>query len=164
MTEPATTEPADIKPADTKPAVSERFQTQLAYRRRPTRPVAVGDVLVGGDAPVRIQSMCTSETWDVERVLLEMHSLAEVGCELVRVTVPTRRDLGALPEIRRRMEAEGIRMPLIADIHFNPKLALECVPYVDKVRINPGNYVDQKRFAIREYTDAEYAAELGRVE
>ncbi|NIP71857.1 MAG: flavodoxin-dependent (E)-4-hydroxy-3-methylbut-2-enyl-diphosphate synthase, partial [Gammaproteobacteria bacterium] len=66
--------------------------------------------------------------------------------------------------IRRRMAAEGLRVPLVADIHFNPKLALGCVPHVEKVRINPGNYVDQKRFEVREYSDAEYEAELERIE
>jgi (E)-4-hydroxy-3-methylbut-2-enyl-diphosphate synthase len=78
--------------------------------------------------------------------------------------VPTRRDAEALPEIRRRMAAERLRVPLVADIHFNPRLALDVTPHVEKVRINPGNYVDQKKFAVREYSDAEYAAELTRVE
>ncbi|MCZ6554291.1 MAG: (E)-4-hydroxy-3-methylbut-2-enyl-diphosphate synthase [SAR324 cluster bacterium] len=140
------------------------FLTQLAYRRRPTRTVRVGEVGVGGSEPIRIQSMLTCETWDVARVMAEMHALQAAGCEIVRVTVPTRRDLEALPEIRRRMAEAGLRMPLVADIHFNPRLALECVPHVDKVRINPGNFVDQKRFAVREYSAAEYADELERVE
>ncbi|HKI97734.1 MAG TPA: (E)-4-hydroxy-3-methylbut-2-enyl-diphosphate synthase [bacterium] len=140
------------------------FETPLAYRRRPTRVVAVGDVGVGGSEPIRVQSMLTCNTWDVERVLPELRGLVEAGCEIVRLTVPTRRDLEALPEIRRRMAAEGLRVPLVADIHFNPRLALGAAAHVEKVRINPGNYVDQKRFATREYTDAEYADELARVE
>jgi (E)-4-hydroxy-3-methylbut-2-enyl-diphosphate synthase len=140
------------------------FPAPLAYRRRPTRVVAVGEVGVGGAEPIRVQSMLTCNTWDVARVLPEMRGLVAAGCEIVRVTVPTRKDLEALPEIRRRMAAEGLRVPLVADIHFNPKLALGCVPHVEKVRINPGNYVDQKRFEVREYTDAQYAEELARVE
>jgi (E)-4-hydroxy-3-methylbut-2-enyl-diphosphate synthase len=108
--------------------------------------------------------MLTANTWDVARVLPELRGLVEAGCEIVRLTVPTRRDLEALPQIRRRMAAEGLRVPLVADIHFNPRLALGAVPHVEKVRINPGNYVDQKRFEVREYSDVQYAEELARVE
>jgi (E)-4-hydroxy-3-methylbut-2-enyl-diphosphate synthase len=140
------------------------FTTPLAYRRRPTRVVRVGGVGIGGGEPIRIQSMLTCGTWDVERVIAETRELVEAGCEIVRLTVPTQKDLDALPAIRRRMEQERLRVPLVADIHFNPRLALGCVPWVEKVRINPGNYVDSKRFAVREYTDAEYAAELARIE
>ncbi|MEE8396388.1 MAG: (E)-4-hydroxy-3-methylbut-2-enyl-diphosphate synthase [bacterium] len=140
------------------------FTTQLAYRRRPTRVVEVGAVGVGGAEPVRIQSMLIANTWDVPAVMAEMRGLVEAGCEIVRLTVPTQKDLQALPAIRRRMRAEGLTVPLVADIHFNPRLALGAVPHVEKVRINPGNFVDQKRFQVREYSDAEYAAELARVE
>jgi (E)-4-hydroxy-3-methylbut-2-enyl-diphosphate synthase len=140
------------------------FHTPLAYRRRPTRVVPVGDVGVGGSEPIRVQSMLTCNTWDVPRVIAEMRGLVEAGCEVVRVTVPTRKDLDALPEIRRRMAAEGLRVPLVADIHFNPRLALGAAAHVEKVRINPGNFVDQKRFEVREYSDTEYAEELARVE
>ncbi|MBI3993051.1 MAG: (E)-4-hydroxy-3-methylbut-2-enyl-diphosphate synthase [Candidatus Lambdaproteobacteria bacterium] len=142
----------------------DAFRTQLAYRRRPTRMVHVGPLTVGGDAPIRLQSMLTCNTWDVEAVLAEMRTLVDAGCELVRLTVPTQRDLAALPEIRRRMAAVGLGVPLVADIHFNPRLALGAVPYVEKVRINPGNYVDQKKFLVREYSAAQYAAELARIE
>ncbi|MBI4083461.1 MAG: (E)-4-hydroxy-3-methylbut-2-enyl-diphosphate synthase [Candidatus Lambdaproteobacteria bacterium] len=140
------------------------FVTQLGYRRRPTRVVAVGEVGVGGAEPIRIQSMLTCATWDVEAAIAETRGLVEAGCEIVRVTVPTRKDAEALPLLRRRMQKERLRAPLVADIHFNPRLALAVVPHVEKVRINPGNYVDQKRFAVREYSDAEYAAELARIE
>jgi (E)-4-hydroxy-3-methylbut-2-enyl-diphosphate synthase len=142
----------------------EAFHTQLAYRRRRTRPVPVGSVVVGGDAPIRLQSMLTCSTWDVDAAIAEMTALQAAGCEIVRVTVPTQRDLDALPHIRERMAAAGLTMPVVADIHFNPRLALGCVPHVEKVRINPGNYVDQKKFKVRDYTDAEYAAELARIE
>ena len=142
----------------------DAFTTQLAYRRRRTRPVAVGSVTVGGDAPIRVQSMLTCSTWDVDAAIAEMTSLQAAGCEIVRVTVPTQKDLDALPQIRERMVAAGLTMPVVADIHFNPRLALGCVPHVEKVRINPGNYVDQKKFQVRDYTDAEYAAQLSRIE
>ncbi len=144
--------------------MTETFTAPLAYRRRPTRVVPVGDVGVGGSEPIRIQSMLTCSTWDVERVIAETRGLVDAGCEIVRVTVPTRKDLDALPAIRRRMREERLAVPLVADIHFNPRLALGCVPHVEKVRINPGNYVDSKRFAVREYSEAEYRAELERIE
>lgn len=140
------------------------FPAPLAYARRRTRVVHVGKIPLGGAEPIRIQSMLTSNTWDVEKVMVEMHALAEAGCEIIRLTVPTEKDLKALPEIRKRMEAEGLDVPLVADIHFNPRLALGVVPYVEKVRINPGNYVDAKRGEVREYTEEEYAAEVARVE
>ncbi|HUJ75046.1 MAG TPA: (E)-4-hydroxy-3-methylbut-2-enyl-diphosphate synthase, partial [bacterium] len=140
------------------------FALPLAYRRRSTRVVPIGTVGVGGNEPIRLQSMLTCNTWDVPRVIAETRALVEAGCEIVRVTVPTQKDLDALPEIRRRMRAEGLTVPLVADIHFNPRLALGCVPYVEKVRINPGNFVDAKRFQVREYSDAQYAAELQRIE
>ena len=144
-------------------AIAPTYRTPLSYRRRRTRVVGVGEVGVGGGEPIRVQSMLTCNTWDVERVIAEVRGLVEAGCEIVRLTLPTRKDLEALPAIRRRMAAEGLRVPLVADIHFNPKLALGAVPHVEKVRINPGNYVDQKRFEVREYTDPQYAEELERV-
>jgi (E)-4-hydroxy-3-methylbut-2-enyl-diphosphate synthase len=142
----------------------DQFSTPLAYRRRKTRVVPVGTVGIGGGEPIRIQSMLTCSTWDVERVISETRELVDVGCEIVRITVPTQKDLDALPSIRRRMKEERLAVPLVADIHFNPRLALGCVPYVEKVRINPGNFIDSKRFAVRDYTDAEYAQELERIE
>ena len=155
-----------MKPASpTREAgLPETFPAPLAYHRRSTRVVRVGHLGIGGDEPIRVQSMLTANTWDVPRVIEEMRELAGAGCEIARLTVPTRRDLKALPKIRAAMAAEGLTMPLVADIHFNPKLALGAVPHVEKVRINPGNYVDQKRFEVRDYTDAQYAEELARVE
>ena len=144
--------------------MTETFAAPLAYRRRLTRVVPVGTVGVGGAEPIRVQSMLTCSTWDVERVIAETRELAEAGCEIVRLTVPTQKDLDALPAIRRRMKHEGLAVPLVADIHFNPRLALGCVPHVEKVRINPGNFIDSKRFAVREYSNAEYRAEVERIE
>ena len=149
-------------PLATAPKV-ETFPAPLAYRRRPTRAVWVGGVGIGGAHPIRVQSMLTANTWDVPAVLAEMRGLVAAGSEIVRLTVPAQRDLEAMPAIRQGMAETGLSVPLVADIHFNPRLALGVVPFVEKVRINPGNYVDSKRFSVREYTDAEYAEELKRI-
>jgi len=135
----------------------------LFYARRPTRDVAVGDVLVGGSNPIRVQSMTTTVTSDVPGTVGQIERLVAAGCEIVRVTVPTTADADALPGIRAEMARRGIRAPLVADIHFTPAIALRAVEHVEKIRINPGNYADKKKFAVREYTDAEYDAELERI-
>ncbi len=136
----------------------------FAYRRRPTRVVMVGDVGVGGSHPIRVQSMTTPATTDVAATVAQIQRLVAAGCEIVRVTVPSSADAAALPEIRSGLRAQGIQVPLVADIHFSPQAALLAVPHVEKVRINPGNYADKKRFKIWEYTDEQYAAELERLE
>jgi len=150
MTEPAAERPYCISP--------------FAYRRRPTRVVFVGDIGVGGDQPIRVQSMTTPATTDVAATVAQIQRLASAGCEIVRVTVPSTGDADALPDIRKELAARGLDVPLVADIHFSPQLALLAVPHVEKVRINPGNYADKKRFAVREYGDDEYAAELARLD
>ena len=136
----------------------------LLYRRRPTRAVMVGDVAVGGRNPIRVQSMTTPATTDTAATVAQIVRLVGAGCEIVRLTVPGSADADNLPVIRRELLARGIRVPLVADIHFTPAAALKAVEHVEKVRINPGNYADKKRFAVREYTDAEYARELERIE
>ena len=133
------------------------------YRRRPTRVVSIGDVRVGGAEPLRVQSMTTPATTDTEATVAQIAALAAAGCEIVRVTVPTVTDARNLPNIRAGMRREGVRVPLVADIHFNPSAAMAAVEHVEKVRINPGNFADSKRFDAREYTDAEYAEELERI-
>ena len=138
-------------------------QHPYLYRRRPSRVVHVGDVALGGREPVRIQSMTTPATSDIAATLDQMERLADAGCEIVRVTVPTVADADHLGKIRAEMRRRRIAMSLVADIHFNPAAALAAVEHADKVRINPGNFVDSKRFEQREYTDAEYAAELARI-
>ena len=135
-----------------------------AYARRKTREVKVGEMGVGGNNPIRVQSMTTPATSDVDGTVAQIRRLVEAGCEIVRVTVPSTKDAEALPVIRRRLTQEGIHVPLVADIHFSPAAAMMAVEHVEKVRINPGNYADTKRFKVREYTDAEYAAELQRIE
>ena len=133
------------------------------YQRRLARCVMVGDVGIGGDHPIRIQSMTTPATQDVAATVAQTVRLVEAGCEIVRVTVPTVADARALKAIRSALQHRGIHVPLVADIHFSPAAALEAAHHVEKVRVNPGNYADSKRFVVREYTDAQYAEEVERV-
>jgi (E)-4-hydroxy-3-methylbut-2-enyl-diphosphate synthase len=139
-------------------------RSRLAYQRRLTREVQIGNVAVGGTQPIRVQSMTTTRTQDVEGTLAQSIRLVEAGCEIVRITAPTVADSKAIGEIKRRLRALGIAVPLVADIHFSPAAAMEAAEHVEKVRVNPGNYVDQKHFRVREYTDADYAAEIARIE
>ena len=134
------------------------------YQRRKTRTVFVGQVGVGGNNPIRIQSMCTSDTKNTSRVIREIEGLAEAGCEIIRVTVPTKADCENLKNIRSEMAKRNLKTPLVADIHFTPSIAMDVVDFVEKVRINPGNFVDKKLFKTREYTDQEYADELKHIE
>ncbi len=135
-----------------------------AYRRRQTRQVMVGNVGVGGDNPIRVQSMTTSLTKDIDATVAETERLVAVGCEIVRITTPTPADARCLGPIKAKLASRGIAVPLVADIHFNPMAALAAAEFADKVRINPGNYTDSRKFAIREYSDAQYDEELERVE
>src|SRR6195256_4414948 len=138
--------------------------SRFTYQRRLTREVQIGTVAVGGTQPIRVQSMTTTRTQDIEGTLAQAIRLVEAGCEIVRITAPTAADSRAIGEIKRLLRARGIVVPLVADIHFSPAAAMEAAEHVEKVRINPGNYVDQKHFRVREYTDADYAAEIARIE
>ena len=131
--------------------------------RRRSRAVQVGKVGLGGDNPVRVQSMLTCDTMDTEACVRNSVALADVGCEIVRITAPTVKDARNLEPIRDQLRARGCDVPLVADIHFKPEAALESAKWVEKVRVNPGNYADSKKFAVREYTDEQYAAEIGRI-
>ncbi|HAH06003.1 MAG TPA: 4-hydroxy-3-methylbut-2-en-1-yl diphosphate synthase [Elusimicrobia bacterium] len=133
-----------------------------AYRRRRTRVVRVGALGIGGAEPIRVQSMTTTDTLDVEATAAQCERLAKAGCELVRITAPTLEAARALGRIRSALHRRGVRVPLAADIHFSPQAALEAAEHVEKVRINPGNFADAKRSA-GELTDAEYDRELDRV-
>ncbi|MBF6614666.1 MAG: (E)-4-hydroxy-3-methylbut-2-enyl-diphosphate synthase [Chloroflexi bacterium] len=159
----ARTEPVILRSAADTPHHPYTENT-YAYKRRPTREVMVGKVGVGGDNPIRVQSMTTTSTQDVEATLAQTIRLVEVGCEIVRITTPTSQDARALGEVKRRLMAMGLDVPLVADIHFSPAAAMEAALYADKVRINPGNFADEKRFKVRDYTDAEYQEELARIE
>jgi len=117
------------------------------YRRLRTRTVRIGDLCIGGDHPVLVQSMLMSPTREVAACLNEIRSLQRVGCRLIRLTVPSRKDLEAVPEIRRLMAEEGIRIPLVADIHYAAALAVDACECFEKIRINPGNYTDRPKSA-----------------
>ena len=131
--------------------------------RRPTREVKTGRTAIGGKNPVRVQSMLTSDTMDTAACIRETLGLVQAGCEIVRITAPTVKDARNLESIRAALLETGCDVPLVADIHFKPEAALEAAKWVEKVRINPGNFADSKKFNIREYTDEEYAAEIGRI-
>jgi (E)-4-hydroxy-3-methylbut-2-enyl-diphosphate synthase len=135
----------------------------LQYHRRPTREVRVGNVGIGGDNPIRVQSMITCDTMDTEMSIQQTIELANVGCEIVRITAPTVKDSRNLENIVKGLRERGCDVPIVADIHFKPDAAMEAAKWVDKVRINPGNYADSKKFVIREYSDEQYAAELSRI-
>jgi (E)-4-hydroxy-3-methylbut-2-enyl-diphosphate synthase len=149
------------------PPVRERLpfcEDLFAYRRRKTRVVMVGDVAVGGDNPLRLQSMTTTRTQDTEATVEQAVRIIRAGGEIVRVTAPTEVDARNLKNIKAGLLAKGFKTPLVADIHFRPEAALEAAEHVEKVRINPGNFADFKAFKILEYTDKDYAEELERIE
>jgi (E)-4-hydroxy-3-methylbut-2-enyl-diphosphate synthase len=135
----------------------------LQYHRRATREVKVGNVGIGGDNPIRVQSMITCDTMDTEASIQQTMELADAGCEIVRITAPTVKDARNLEHIDKGLRERGCDVPIVADIHFKPEAAMEAAKWVEKMRINPGNYADSKKFVIREYTDEQYAAELNRI-
>lgn len=135
------------------------------YRRRSTSPVQVGDIQIGGDAPIRVQSMTTTNTNDTEACVAQAERIIKAGGELVRLTTQGRREAENLQNINAQLRADGYQTPLVADVHFNANVADVATLYAEKVRVNPGNYVDPARvFKKIEYTDAEYADELKKLE
>ncbi|MFQ3670502.1 MAG: (E)-4-hydroxy-3-methylbut-2-enyl-diphosphate synthase [Verrucomicrobiia bacterium] len=134
------------------------------YQRRLTREVIIGPVRLGAHNPIRVQSMLTCDTMDTNACVKQTLDLVKVGCEIVRITAPTVKDAANLRNIKRELALAGCDVPIVADIHFKPEAALEAAQWVDKVRINPGNFADKKKFQIREYTDEQYAEELARIE
>ncbi len=133
------------------------------YNRRLTREVMVGNVGVGGSNPIRIQSMLTSDTLDTAGCVKESLALAEAGCEIIRLTAQTKVYAANLENIARELRKAGCNVPLVADIHFKPDAAMEAAKWVEKIRVNPGNFVDKKKFAVRDYTDSEYEEELDKI-
>ncbi len=129
-----------------------------------TRIINIGKIPLGGDYPVRVQSMTTTDTMDTAATVEQTISLAKAGCEYVRITAPSINEAKNLAEIKKELKKHGYDVPLIADIHYTPKAAEVAAQIVEKVRINPGNYVDKKKFQIKEYDDTEYQAELERIE
>ncbi|MEM9478189.1 MAG: (E)-4-hydroxy-3-methylbut-2-enyl-diphosphate synthase [Verrucomicrobiota bacterium] len=134
-----------------------------SFTKRRSREVKVGDVGLGGDNPIRVQSMITSDTLDTEASIAQAVGLAEAGCEIVRITAQTKKHAANLQNIIAGVRAAGWDTPIVADIHFKPNAAMEAAKWVQKVRVNPGNYADNKKFAVREYTEAEYAEEIERI-
>src|SRR6266699_51530 len=118
------------------------------YHRRLTREVMVGNIGVGGANPIRVQAMITCDTMDTEMSIQQTMELAVVGCEIVRITAPTVKDARNLEHIVNGMHERGCDLPIVADIHFKPEAAMEAAKWVEKLRINPGNYADSKKFAI----------------
>ena len=143
--------------------------TPFFFERRQTREVIVGDpanggVIIGGNHPVVKQSMLTCDTMNTELCVQQTLELVAVGCQIVRITAPTVKDAANLQNIVAALHAKGCNVPIVADIHFKPDAAMEAVKWVEKIRVNPGNYADSKKFAVKEYTDEAYAAELERIE
>lgn len=138
------------------------FPARIA-ERFPTREVRIGSLAIGARNPILLQSMTIADTLDTDAVVAEILGLAEAGCPLVRVTAPSIRDAENLGEIKRRLRAANCHVPLCADIHFTPNAALEAARHVEKVRVNPGNYADRKRFRVFEVTDAAYQEGLEKV-
>ena len=145
--------------------ISAKMTDLFNYRRRSSSPVQVGDLQIGGDAPIRIQSMTTTNTNDTEACVEQAEKIIKAGGELVRLTTQGRREAENLKNINARLRADGFNTPLVADVHFNANVADVAALYAEKVRVNPGNYVDPARvFKKIEYTDAEYADELKKLE
>lgn len=133
------------------------------YSRYKTREVYIGDIPLGGSNPIRIQSMTTTDTMDTIATVEQTIRMVNSGCEYVRITAPSIKEAQNLQNIKDELRKRGYKVPLIADIHFTPNAAELAARIVEKVRINPGNYVDKKKFDIKEYSDAEYQAELERI-
>src|SRR5579859_3200092 len=133
------------------------------YSRRKSRVVTIGDIPVGGEHPIRIQSMTTVDTMDTAGSVEQAIRMVEAGCEYVRITAPSIKEAQNLLVIRNELRRRGCNVPLIADIHFTPNAAELAARIVEKVRVNPGNYADKKRFEEIEYTDSAYDEELERI-
>ena len=135
----------------------------FGYKRIKTLPVTIGELTMGGDAPIRVQSMTTADTMNTEATVAESIRMIEAGCELVRITAPSKNEAENLRNIREELQKAGYNIPLVADIHFTPNAAEIAARIVEKVRVNPGNYADKKKFEEIVYTDESYAAELKRI-
>src|SRR6187402_561201 len=132
------------------------------YKRLATLEVKVGDLLIGNFNPVRIQTMTTTDTMNTQGTVEQAIRCIEAGAELVRITAPSKKEAENLLPIRNELRKRGYNTPLVADIHFTPNAAEIAARIVEKVRINPGNYVDKKKFETITYTDSEYQEEIER--
>ena len=133
------------------------------YKRYTTRVVNVGDIPMGGDNPIRIQSMTTTDTMNTIATVEQTIRMVDAGCEYVRITAPSVNESNNLAEIKKELRKRGYNVPLVADIHFTPNAAEAAARIVEKVRVNPGNYADKKKFEQIDYTQIEYNAELDRI-
>src|SRR5947199_4681537 len=138
-------------------------ESLTAYRRFPTREVKIGDLLLGNFNPIRIQTMTTTDTMDTKGTVKQSIKCIEAGDELVRITAPSKKEAENLLNIKNELRRRGYNTPIVADIHFTPNAAEIAARIVEKVRVNPGNYIDKKKFEIIEYTDAEYREEIDRI-
>jgi (E)-4-hydroxy-3-methylbut-2-enyl-diphosphate synthase len=149
---------------DTQVIKAKQYCNSLTgYSRRKTREVFIGDVPMGGNNPIRVQSMTTVDTMDTMGSVEQVLRMVESGCEYVRITAPSIKEAQNLDEIKKELAKRGCNVPLVADIHFTPNAAELAAKIVEKVRVNPGNYADKKRFEEIEYTDETYNAELERI-
>ncbi|MBX7241133.1 MAG: (E)-4-hydroxy-3-methylbut-2-enyl-diphosphate synthase [Bacteroidia bacterium] len=139
------------------------FLKHLSYKRIKTQEVTIGDLKMGGEYPIRIQSMTTTDTMDTQKTVEQSIRMAESGCELIRITAPSMKEAENLLNIKNELRKRGCDVPLVADIHFTPNAAEVAARIVEKVRVNPGNYADKKRFENIDYTDITYQAELDRI-
>ncbi len=135
----------------------------IKYKRRTTIEVNIGDVSMGGDNPIRVQSMTTTDTMDTANTVQQTIRMVEAGCEYVRITAPGVREAENIKHIKEELLAQGIKVPLVADIHYTPNAAMEAAKHVEKVRINPGNFADKKKFQTLVYTDSSYQEEINRI-
>ena len=142
---------------------SKYCNSLTSYSRRESRVVHIGEIPMGGNHPIRIQSMTTTNTMDTIATVEQSIRMIDAGCEYVRITAPSKKEAENLANIKIELKNRGYKTPLIADIHFTPNAAEVAARIVEKVRINPGNFVDRKRFEQIEYTDAEYDGEIQRI-
>src|SRR5215211_8958500 len=139
------------------------YESLKGYKRVATREVKIGDLLLGNFHPIRVQTMTTTDTMDTLATVEQSIRCIEAGSELVRITAPSKKEAETLRNIKKELRARGYSTPLIADIHFTPNAAEIAARIVEKVRVNPGNYVDKKKFELLEYSDAEYLEEIERI-
>ena len=134
-----------------------------SYKRLKTREVKIGDLFLGANHPIRVQTMTTTDTMDTMATVEQAIRCIKAGAELVRITAPSKKEAENLQSIKDELRKRGYTTPLVADIHFTPNAAEIAAKIVEKVRVNPGNYVDKKKFEQIEYTDAEYLEEIDRI-
>ncbi|MGC8742556.1 MAG: (E)-4-hydroxy-3-methylbut-2-enyl-diphosphate synthase [Verrucomicrobiia bacterium] len=144
-------------------------KSPFIYNRRKTRELTVGNpsdggVIIGGGNPIVVQSMLTADTMDTNSCVQQTLDLVKAGCQIVRITAPTVKDAANLQNIVNELRKRNCKVPIVADIHFKPEAAIEAAKWVEVVRINPGNYADSKKFAVKAYTDDQYKEELKKIE